>query len=96
MKRAISFTVLSVIVASFVGCQSPSNSRDVSYAAVTGDLTPELQGLTERPIDYDRHLAGAMNHNLRSMSDDLSRMFLLDQPSRLAPYPVTLPSGQPR
>ena len=95
MKTAISLTVLTVALASVAGCKS-QNATDVSYSAIANNLTPELQTLSERPIDVDRHIAVMKNHNWRALQSDLGRVFYTDQPSRLAPYPVTLTSGQPR
>lgn len=78
-----------------VGCSS-SNPNRVSFGAIRGNLTPELQGLTDRPVDNQRNVAVTNNQNWRMMSDDLGRVFYTDHPSRLSPYPITYTSGNPR
>lgn len=72
-------------------CESSSDA--VTYNAITGDLTPELRGTTDRPIDVDWHNAVSMNKNLRSISDDWQRIWMLNGPSRLSPYPLYNASG---
>ncbi len=80
-----------------VGCSSsPSSPYDVSFNAIRGDLTPELQGMTDRPVDDQRNMAVAYNQNKRMFFDDLGRAWYTDHPSRLSPYPVTYTSGNPR
>ena len=79
-----------------VGCSSPSSPYDVSFDAVRGDLTPELQAMTDRPVDEQRNIAVANNQNWRMLFDDLGRAVYTDHPTRLSPYPVTYSSGTPR
>jgi len=87
-------TVSAVAVFGLVGCGSnPTN--DVSFDAITGDLTPHLLGLTERDVDADRNIAVMTNQNIRMMWGDLGRAFLWDRPSRLSPYDIISTSGQP-
>jgi hypothetical protein len=76
------------------GCKS--NKDHYSYHAITSDLTPELQGLTERQIDIDTNIAVNENMNWRMLWGDLGRVFFTDQPSILSPYYTVSPSGQPR
>ena len=89
MKR----TVLFVIPFLLVGCQS--NPNDVSFDAITGNLTPELQTLTERPSDVHRNIAVSNNQDLRMFSEDFGRLWLTDGPSMLSPYPIINSSGNP-
>ena len=104
MKTSACLTVLAGSVAILAGCQgfgyqaSPFNpgADDVSYAAISGNLTPELAGLVERPIDVDRNLSITNNQNWRMFSDDWGRVFYTDHPSRLSPMPVVSTSGNPR
>ncbi len=80
-----------------VGCSSgPSGPYDVSFNALRGDLSPELRGMTDRPVDDQRNMAVAHNQNKRMFYDDLGRAWYTDHPSRLSPYPVTYTSGNPR
>jgi len=95
MKRASSYiTVGSAILAAsaFIGC----SSNDVSTNAILSNLTPELLGLNERPIDIKSHMAVTGNVELREMWGDLGRAVYIDHPSRLSPYPIVYTSGQPR
>ncbi len=77
-----------------IGCSS--NPERVSYGAITHNLTPELRGMQERPIDISRNMRVAQNQNWRMLSDDLGRVFYTDHPSRLSPYPIVDTSGNPR
>jgi hypothetical protein len=67
----------------------------VSFRALTGNLTPELMGLTERDVDVTRNMAVITNQNERMIWGDLGRAFLWDRPSRLSPYDIISTSGQP-
>lgn len=75
------------------GCSS--DPSDVSFDAITSDLTPHLTGLTERDVDIDRNMAVITNQNIRMMYGDLGRAMLWDAPSSLSPYDVINTSGQP-
>ncbi len=92
MRRLLSVTALSLFALTLAGCSSHSTK----YSAVSHDLTPELQGTSERSIDVHRHYAVMKNNNLRMLSDDVIRMWYLDHPSRLSPLPITYTSGQAR
>lgn len=83
----------AVAVVALAGCSSDPN--DVSFDAITSDLTPHLLGLTERDVDADRNIAVITNQNYRMMWGDLGRAFLWDRPSRLSPYDIISTSGQP-
>lgn len=83
----------AVALVALAGCSSDPN--DVSFDAITSDLTPHLLGLTERDVDADRNIAVITNQNYRMMWGDLGRAFLWDRPSRLSPYDIISTSGQP-
>ena len=88
MRNAfVALAALSTL--SLVGCGS-SNSQ-FSFS----NLTPELAGLHDRPSDVYSHWAIADNANLRMASDDMTRIFLINQSSRLSPFPVSSYSGNP-
>lgn len=95
MRTLAGLTLGALAAALLVGCGS-SSPYDVSFDAISGNLTPELQGLTDRPVDEQRNLAVTNNMNWRLMFDDLGRAFYTDHPSRLSPYPITYTSGNPR
>jgi hypothetical protein len=101
MMKSISISVASKVAClgvgllALAGCQQ-SQKDPLSYDSISGDLTPELQGTVERPVDIDRHLAVIDNQNLRMASDDLGRIWYTTGPSMLSPFPITSMSGIPR
>jgi type IV pilus biogenesis protein CpaD/CtpE len=84
--------LLGFAAAALIGCAKDP----VSYKTIAGDVTPDMQGYVERPVDVDRHLVYTNNTNLRAASDDLGRAFYTDHPSRLTPFPTVYTSGMPR
>ena len=78
---------------SIVGCAADPNKTDLK--SITSNLTPELQGTSERPVDVDVNWAMNANQDLRSMWNDLGRFWLTDKPSALSPYPIQPTGGQP-
>ena len=86
-------TLFCTSLIGLTGCVT--NPENVNYYAIKTDLTPELQGVTERGVDIDRNMAVTGNQNLRMMWGDLGRMWLFDKPSRLSPYDIIATSGQP-
>jgi hypothetical protein len=50
--------------------------------------TPELATLDARPDDRSNGAALLVSTNLRAMNEDISRMFFMNRPSRLAPEPI--------
>ena len=62
MRILAGLTLGALAAAVLVGCSS-SGPHDVSFSAISGNLTPELQGLTDRPVDEERNLAVANNQN---------------------------------
>jgi hypothetical protein len=75
------------------GCKS---GEDVSYKAIIHNLSPEMQGSVERPVDANRNLNLTHDMNARSFWDDLGRALYTDHPSRLSPLPISGTSGMPR
>ena len=95
LRRAafLGMAVGTVGVLMLGGCKS---SKDYySYNSIKGNLTPELQGLTERQVDIDRNIAVNQNVDLRLFWGDLGRVWLTDNPSILSPYWTISTSGQP-
>jgi len=87
----------AAVLAGFVALSGCSRDHtDVSYRGITNNLTPELRGLHERPVDVSRNMRVAKNQNWRMFSDDLGRVFYTDHPSRLTPMPMVDTSGNPR
>lgn len=76
------------------GCSYDPNN--VSFDYITKNLTPEMQGLSERDVDIDRNLAVNQDQTLRMFWGDLGRATLFDQPSMLSPFYIISTNGQPR
>ncbi len=85
--RMTCLAALAVATVALTGCSS-GDPYNVSYAAISGNLTPELDTMAQRPVDVDSALAFTNNVNLRLMSEDLGRVFLTNGPSRLTPYTI--------
>jgi hypothetical protein len=92
LKKMLAAASIAMPAIAVVGCKS---GDDVSFAAISRDLTPELQGSTERPIDVSRNMAVTNNLNMRLLSDDLGRVWYTNHPSSLSPLPIVKPSTQP-
>jgi hypothetical protein len=77
------FTAASfVLVAGLAGCGgSPSARRD---SEVRGNVTPELETLSQRPIDVSNTQTVVWDENLRMANEDWNSLWLLDRPSRLS------------
>ena len=80
-------------LAALSGCKT--NRDYYSYSAITGNLTPELQGVSERPVDVNTNVAVVENVNWRLFWGDLGRVWYMDRPSILSPFPTVSTSGQP-
>lgn len=93
MKSRLSLLAVATLAAVTTGC---NNQPNVRYKHITGNLTPEMKGLSERPTDDHSAFANASTQNLRMMWDDIGRSLYLDTPSRLHPYPIINTSGHPR
>lgn len=64
------------------GCYS--NTAAGRDAKVRNNLTPELDTLSQRPIDVDNRETLTIDENLRMANEDWNRLWLMDRPSRLA------------
>lgn len=91
MNRNRLLVILPALLA--VGCAS---DNDVSNNAIIHNLSPELQGSVERPIDINRNMNATADVNARLFWDDMGRAFYTDHPSSLTPLPVTGTSGMPK
>jgi hypothetical protein len=81
-SRGVFVAVAFVAVAGLVGCSSsPAAKRD---AEVRGNVTPELETLSQRPIDVSNTQTVVWDENLRMANEDWDRLWLLDRPSRLS------------
>jgi len=89
MKRTRSKCLagLALAAVALTGCRS-DDPYNVSYSAISGNLTPELSTMAQRPVDVDADLALINNFNLRMLGEDLGRVFMTNGPSRLSPYSI--------
>lgn len=99
-KTKIKFLVVGLLGLTLIGCESTekedqasilkseSQKTETELYAILDDLTPELQGLTERPVDADVQIARTFNVNWRQFYEDWGKVFLLDRPSRLNKRPI--------
>ena len=92
MKRSALAIIALVAFASSLGCYKPDN---VSYKAITSNLSPEMATLSERQYDQHTNLAITDNLNLRMFNGDLGRVFYTNRSSTLSPYPIPNLSGVP-
>ena len=69
------------------GCSYNSVSEEEA-ASIRADATPELDTLSQRPVDMDNQVAVTFDENGRMFNEDLMRAFMLDRPSRLTPRPM--------
>jgi hypothetical protein len=81
-------------IVALAGCAS--SQSDVSYDAIAHNLSPEVSGSVERPVDSNRNLNLTNDMNARLFWDDLGRALYTDHPSRLSPLPINGTSGMPR
>ena len=93
-KTIVRVGALCGVAVLLAGCGS--NPNDVSYEAITGDLTPALQTSTKRPVDVNTNLAIMQDTNWRMFWDDLGRTFYTDRATNLTPYPHASLSGAAR
>ena len=93
-KTSVSLITCSLLAVGFIG--GCGQSDPYSFKSIRNDLSPELAGAADRPDDIDRHTAVMADINMRSYWDDFTRIFYIDHPSRLSPYPIVNTSGNPR
>ncbi len=58
--------------------------------------SPAMAGTTDRWVDGANNFAYMRNINQRGVVDDAARLFYVDNPSRLSPWPIVDVSGNPR
>jgi hypothetical protein len=76
--------LIPLLAGALGGC-SWSLGRD---AAIRADPTPELDTLSQRPVDIDNQFAFMADENWRMFNQDFNRAFYLDRPSRLTREPI--------
>jgi len=96
MSRLVAGLIAGTAICLAAGCAPKADLDDVSYRAISRNITPEVMGMTERPIDIDRNIRMSWNQDLRAMWGDLGRMWMTEGPSGLSPHRTIATSGQPR
>ena len=81
-RSTLALTAGLIALAGLIGCASgPAAKRD---AQVRGNLTPELNTLSARPIDVSNTQTVAIDENLRELNEDWYNFWLMDRASRLS------------
>lgn len=82
--------VLGVVGAAAVmaGLLGGCSSTDNSPSGIRYNLTPELQTMTDRPVDIGNRVSITYDENIRRFWEDLHRAALVDRPSMLSKYPT--------
>jgi hypothetical protein len=85
-----------VLVALVAACGACSSKPNVSTKAIQNHPSPEMFSTSDRSAETANNYAYMRNIQHRSFVDDFNRAFLIDNPSRLSPYPIVDMSGNPR
>ena len=84
MRAALLCAGIGVVCGGMLGgCRSDKDYYN--YRSISGNLTPELQGISERQVDVDRNLAVNQNADIRLMWSDLGRGLVHRQPQHPEP-----------
>lgn len=84
--KAMAAGALLVGVTMAVGCSSGQGR--VTASSLRANLTPELKTTAMTGEQHKSRVARSLDHTMRQIWDDLDYIFLVDQPSRLTPYPI--------
>ena len=95
MSTLRSIIVLGAGIALLSGCGKSTSIGDVSYGAVSRNLSPEVNGLVISNYDNRSNNAVIDDLNERMLHDDWNRIWLRGKPSMLTPYPVVSTSRDP-
>ena len=97
MSRSALLVMLSIATLLLAGCGhgAKADSDDVRYGAILTNLTPELAGLATTQNNNRGNSAVVGNINMRLFVDDWNRIWLMDRPSALSPYPTVSTSRDP-
>jgi len=83
-KRIFSVCAAALLAVSIVGC---SNNK-IDGRSVRRDMSPELRTTAATHEQQKNTQARAIDTTMRQIWDDLDKIFLVDQPSRLSRYPI--------
>lgn len=86
MIRAAAVLSLSTAAVLLTGCSGSGDSR---HNQIVSNLTPELQGASQRPVEFSSRESVVTNTAARLRWEDGQRALLLDKPSALQNRPNT-------
>jgi len=90
MKTAARFLVVALTMTAAtlggLGCASAYQNKPA----------PAMASTTERWVDLADTYSYMRNINQRGVIDDFNRLFYVDNPTRLSPWPIVDMSGNPR
>ncbi len=89
MKRAIQFVLAGSSLLFLGGCYTSNVSKGESLSQIRNNPEPGLEGSALRYVDDDNQFYVTANDDWRKASDDWRRLWQVDRPSRLSPYPIT-------
>ena len=80
-KLILAACVLSLLT--LAGCSKKVTARDVR-----DDPTPEIHTTAMTEAEHDNSKARAIDHTMRQIWDDLDKLLLINEPSRLSEYQI--------
>lgn len=89
MKCVISTGAFLLVGMGLGGCYSANIQKGESLSQIRNNPAPGLQNESQRYPDVSNMYAVNMNDNMRKANSDWNRLWLMDRPSRLSPYPIT-------
>ena len=81
-------TVLALVLGAGILFWAGGCTSDITVRTMRSNMSPDMEGMAEdAQLRANRH-AKTFDINLRQINDDIDRIFLLDRPMRLSPYPM--------
>lgn len=90
-RQTVLSAALLLVAGASVGCSSfgDSSHHAGDIGALRADPTPAMHTLGERAHDRENGWVSVRDQNLRMLSDDWDRLWMIDRPSRASKYPQT-------
>jgi hypothetical protein len=85
--RSMCMTLAGLGLITLGACASSGRDDGGRHSSIQGDISPELDTQTARPIDFDNAMYYTWDTNGRMFWGDVQRALLIDRPSRLSPTP---------
>lgn len=87
VKTSFGKSVCSILLLA-VACQAGCQTASPRHGNIVHNLTPDLMGTVNRPVDAQNMTSLTWNTGRRQIWDDFARLSLVDRPSRLSKLPV--------